>query len=214
MDWLNWISTTISSLAREGLRVTSIIVILAALLKVPWVQRLILRYMPRRFRQREHTRNTAILYEIRELRARMEEMAWDAGSKSGDVNGPQSTLLPLAGAPVVTTTSITRQTGTFQLRRSEIIMKAYLKKLGRTKFQALLVSLIVNLASAALFMTKTVDIDKVINQWMPIINMTVATVSTWVYIAVEGSVDKANATTTTTVITAPVEQRDVSGMGE
>lgn len=93
-------------------------------------------------------------------------------------------------------------------------MKAYLKKLGRTKFQALLVSLIVNLASAALFMTKTVDIDKVINQWMPIINMTVATVSTWVYIAVEGSVDKANATTTTTVITAPVEQRDVSGMGE
>lgn len=77
-------------------------------------------------------------------------------------------------------------------------MRDYLKKLGKTKFQALLVSLIVNLVSAVLFMTKTVDIDGVINNWMPIINMSVATVSTWVYIAVEGSIDKAGATNATT----------------
>lgn len=71
-------------------------------------------------------------------------------------------------------------------------MREYLKKLGRTKFQALLVSLVVNIASAVLFISGTIDIDGVINQWMPIINMTVATISTWVYIAVEGSIDKAN----------------------
>lgn len=71
-------------------------------------------------------------------------------------------------------------------------MRSYLKKLGRTKFQALLASLIVNIASAVLFLTGTLDIDGVINQWMPIINMTIGTISTWVYIAVEGSIDKAN----------------------
>jgi len=72
-------------------------------------------------------------------------------------------------------------------------MKEYLKKLGRTKFQALLVSLVVNIASAVLFLTGTIDIDSVINTWMPVINMTIGTISTWVYIAVEGSIDKANA---------------------
>lgn len=117
MDWLNWISTAISSVAREGLRVTSVIVILAALLKVPWVQRLILRYMPRRFRQREHTRNTAILYEIRELRARMEEMAWDAGSRIGNGATLPSTSRLSVGAPAVTTTFITPRTGIFRFQR-------------------------------------------------------------------------------------------------
>lgn len=71
-------------------------------------------------------------------------------------------------------------------------MKEYLKKLGRTKFQALLASLVVNIVSAVLFFTGTLDIDGRVNEWMPIINMTVASVSTWVYILVEGGIDKAN----------------------
>lgn len=71
-------------------------------------------------------------------------------------------------------------------------MKEYLKKLGRTKFQALLVSLIVNVASAVLFLTGTLEIDAQVDAWMPIINMTVGTISTWVYIIVEGGIDKAN----------------------
>jgi len=81
---------------------------------------------------------------------------------------------------------------TVNLLRRTKKMKTYLKKLGKTKFQALLVSLIVNIASAVLFMTGHLDIDNVVNTWMPIINMTVATISTWVYILVEGSIDKAN----------------------
>lgn len=71
-------------------------------------------------------------------------------------------------------------------------MRSYLKKLGRTKFQALLGSLVVNGVCAALFLTQTVDIDEVVNKWMPVINLTVGTISTWVYIIVEGSIDKAN----------------------
>ena len=70
-------------------------------------------------------------------------------------------------------------------------MKEYLKKLGRTKFQALLASLIVNGVSAYLFLSGTLDIDGQLNTWMPIINLTVGTISTWVYILVEGGIDKA-----------------------
>lgn len=70
-------------------------------------------------------------------------------------------------------------------------MKDYLKKLGRTKFQALLASLIVNGISAYLFLSGTLDIDGQLNTWMPIINLTVGTISTWVYILVEGGIDKA-----------------------
>jgi uncharacterized membrane protein len=143
MDWLNWISTVISSIAREGLRVTSVIVILAALLKVPWVQRLILRYMPRRFRQREHTRNTAILYEIRDLRARMEEMAWAAGSKSGVENGRQNTLLPLVGAPAPTTVYTTLQAEISQSKRSEMKMSQGILA-GKKKFLAFVIAVLIN----------------------------------------------------------------------
>ncbi|CAM4097021.1 hypothetical protein L1N85_10645 [Paenibacillus alkaliterrae] len=70
-------------------------------------------------------------------------------------------------------------------------MREYLKKLGRTKFQALLASLIVNGVSAYLFLSGTLDIDGQLNTWMPIINLTVGTISTWVYILVEGGIDKA-----------------------
>ena len=71
-------------------------------------------------------------------------------------------------------------------------MREYLKKLGRTKFQALLGSLVLNGVSAYLFLSGTLDIDGVLNTWMPIINLTVGTISTWVYIIVEGNIDKAN----------------------
>ncbi|OMF38767.1 hypothetical protein BK133_00760 [Paenibacillus sp. FSL H8-0548] len=71
------------------------------------------------------------------------------------------------------------------------IMKEYLKKLGKTKFQALLASLIVNGISAYLFLSGTLDIDGQLNTWMPVINLTVGTISTWVYIMVEGGIDKA-----------------------
>lgn len=70
-------------------------------------------------------------------------------------------------------------------------MKNYLKKLGSRKFQALLTSLIINGVSAYLFINGTVEIDSVVNDYMPIINTTVATISTWVYILVEGAVDKS-----------------------
>lgn len=68
-------------------------------------------------------------------------------------------------------------------------MKEYLKKLGSRKFQALLLSLIVNGVTAYFFFTGTLEIDAKVNDLMPMINIIVATISTWVYIFIEGKVD-------------------------
>jgi len=70
-------------------------------------------------------------------------------------------------------------------------MKNYLKKLGSRKFQSLLLSLIINAVSAYLFFSGTVEIDAVLDAYMPMINLIVGTVSTWLYIWVEGKIDAA-----------------------
>jgi hypothetical protein len=96
-------------------------------------------------------------------------------------SGPENPILPIP----------TSSKQSSKLYWGKMQMKEYLKKLGRTKFQALLASLIVNGISAYLFLSGTLDIDGMLNTWMPIINLTVGTISTWVYILVEGGIDKA-----------------------
>lgn len=71
-------------------------------------------------------------------------------------------------------------------------MKEYLRKLGSRKFQSLLLSLIINGVSAYLFFSGVVEIDAVLDAYMPMINLIVGTVSTWLYIWVEGRIDAAN----------------------
>ena len=72
-------------------------------------------------------------------------------------------------------------------------MKEYLKKLGSRKFQSLLGALAVNGLSFYLFVTGTVEIDDIVNRWMPTINLVAGTVTTIVYIVIEGLKDKAAA---------------------
>lgn len=69
-------------------------------------------------------------------------------------------------------------------------MKAYLKKLGKTKFQAFLIMTFTNIIMLILFLTKTIDIDGELNKWMPAINITAQMVVTWLYVWVEGGIDK------------------------
>ena len=71
-------------------------------------------------------------------------------------------------------------------------MKNYLRKLGSRKFQSLLLSLIINAVSAYLFFSGVVEIDAVLDAYMPMINLIVGTISTWLYIWVEGRIDAAN----------------------
>jgi len=71
-------------------------------------------------------------------------------------------------------------------------MKNYLRKLGSRKFQSLLLSLIINAVSAYLFFSGVVEIDAILDAYMPMINLIVGTISTWLYIWVEGRIDAAN----------------------
>lgn len=72
-------------------------------------------------------------------------------------------------------------------------MRSYLKKLGSRKFQTYLVFTICNIATAYLTWTEMVDVDTVIEGWMPMINGVAQLIAGAVYTWVEGKVDKANA---------------------
>ena len=72
-------------------------------------------------------------------------------------------------------------------------MREYLKKLGRTKFQAFLIMTFTNIATMILVFTGTIDIDDAVNKWLPAINITAQVIVTWLYVWVEGGIDKANA---------------------
>ncbi|MDG0791910.1 hypothetical protein OMP38_14415 [Cohnella ginsengisoli] len=127
MDLVSWALTTIGSLAKEGLRLATILFIIGNLLRIKLVQDYLLRHMPRRFRKLLSNGGTnsllqQILTEQRELRARVEVLVWDAGLRNGCEIGRQSTLLPLAGAPAPTTAYTTLQAEISPSKRSEMKM--------------------------------------------------------------------------------------------
>ena len=73
-------------------------------------------------------------------------------------------------------------------RRSK--MKAYLKKLGRTKFQAFLLVTIVNLIMLTGSVSGHIILEGDLGVWMPAINLVVQSIATTVYTMVEGSIDR------------------------
>lgn len=70
-------------------------------------------------------------------------------------------------------------------------MREYLRKLGSRKFQTYLVMTVTNITMLVGYMTNVGDVQEWVSEWMPAINITAQTVVTWLYIWVEGSVDKA-----------------------
>lgn len=73
-------------------------------------------------------------------------------------------------------------------------MKDYLKKLGRTKLQAVLLATIMNIALLIGYLLNVQDIQDKVDAWMPMANMVIQTVLTILYVWVEGSIDKAKVT--------------------
>lgn len=70
-------------------------------------------------------------------------------------------------------------------------MREYLRKLGRTKFQAFIIITVTNVLMLAGYIANVADIQEIANGWMPAINLGAQMVSTIVYQLVEGSIDKA-----------------------
>lgn len=71
-------------------------------------------------------------------------------------------------------------------------VRAYLKKLGKTKFQTYLLTTILNLLTLYLTWSGAVDIDSKVQGYMPVITIVVQLIATGVYQLVEGGVDKAS----------------------
>lgn len=72
-------------------------------------------------------------------------------------------------------------------------MREYLKKLSRTKLQAFILATIMNLALLIGYIMDVQDIQSKVDEWMPMANMGVQTILTFIYIWVEGKVDVAKA---------------------
>lgn len=69
-------------------------------------------------------------------------------------------------------------------------MKEYLKKLGKTKFQAYILVTIINIATFILYLRGDLQADAQINAWMPLINLVAQMVATTIYQHIEGSIDR------------------------
>lgn len=74
--------------------------------------------------------------------------------------------------------------------RGKQSMKDYLKKLGKTKFQAYMLVTIVNLVTLIAYLSGNLNIDDQLNQYMPVFNLVVQTLATFIYQWVEGSIDR------------------------
>lgn len=69
-------------------------------------------------------------------------------------------------------------------------MKEYLKKLGKTKFQAYILVTIINIATFILYLRGDLQADAQVNAWMPLINLAAQMIATTIYQHIEGSIDR------------------------
>jgi formiminotetrahydrofolate cyclodeaminase len=69
-------------------------------------------------------------------------------------------------------------------------MKDYLKKLGKTKFQAYLLVTLINAITFFLYLKGYVQTDDQVEKLMPAVNLIVQMLATFVYQWIEGSIDR------------------------
>lgn len=140
---------------------------------------------------KEYVSNQIIIMENQRLM--MEHM----GVKGCVVNNDLSTntekrLLKSsqAGKSSVQPAGVFIQKGLIIISRGNSTMRAYLKKLSKTKLQAYLLATVMNIALLVGYVMDVQDIQSKVESWMPMVNMTVQTVLTLIYVWVEGSIDK------------------------
>jgi hypothetical protein len=192
----DWIIDSLNAVWRHGWSLTALGTAIFALLKQRKVKAQLRRLIPWLFADdsdiRQYVQNQQRIESKIDALLEREGIVWQSASSNGTTGKVSTRRIGFTSSSAVK--SVVRgvvRSIIYLISKGWITMKEYLKKLGRTKFQALLASLIVNIASAVLFMNGTIDIDPEINRWMPVINISVTAISTWVYIFVEGGIDKA-----------------------
>jgi hypothetical protein len=194
----DWIVESLNAVWRHGWSLTALGTAIFALLKQRKVKAQLRKLIPWLFADdsdiRQYVQNQQRIESKIDALLEKEGIVWQSASSNGTTGKVSTRRIGFTSSSVVK--SVVRGVVRYiiyLILKGRMTMKEYLKKLGRTKFQAFLASLIVNIASAVLFMNGTIDIDTEINRWMPVINLTITAISTWVYIVVEGGIDKAKA---------------------
>lgn len=185
------------TIAKHGLSLSALGTAIFVLLKQRKVKRALRKRLPWLLKDdadvmNYEARQIRIENDVRAIKEHLGVREWDAEKKDSLPVGAKVSLISrwvdmcrVTSANV----SMVKESTTYFHRRDKT-MKAYLKKLTRTKLQAYLLATIMNIALLVGYVMDVQDIQSKVDAWMPMANMTVQTVLTLIYVWVEGSIDK------------------------
>lgn len=194
-DYLQWIVDTINAALKHGWSITTFLVALTALLRVRKVKRKLKKLIPMLgdddSEVKEYVSNQVRIESKLDALLEKEGITWHAEKITSSQNMVRSlSISSWVEKSFVHRVGVFIQKGLTIISRGNRKMKAYLKKLSRTKLQAYLLATIMNIALLVGYVMDIQDIQSKVEAWMPMANMTVQTVLTLIYVWVEGSIDK------------------------
>lgn len=195
MTWWDFILDTIHTLLKNGITVSSAVAVLVLLLKNRKLKRYINNHLPARLRDRQEDDIAAIRRDVTAIKQHLGveecQTAVTSVTTKGcfpEIRGRYSIFSWVVS---ITARFASRSTSsTMKNTRRKKRMKNYLKKLGRTKFQAYLLTTVVNLGTLFGMWLGIVDIGSQIEAYMPAITIVVQLLATGIYQFVEGAIDK------------------------
>lgn len=170
---------------KYGLSLTTVLLVLGAMFKNKRFRRWMNPHLPPLLRDEDDLQE--IKKDLKLIKAHL-GVSISAGSsvtmKPAAMSGK---LWPRSSWAV---SSIVGSANKFIISRRVKKMKEYLKKLGRTKFQAFLLTTIANVLLFIGYMTGNIQIEGQLSEWMPAVNLIVQLIVSGVYMWVEGSIDR------------------------
>lgn len=184
---LDYLIQSIQHLIKYGLNASAIALIAVGLFRLKPVRRWMNPYLPPLLRDED---------DMRRIEAKIDLLLGERGLTCADSliattksSPPKSGKWSIWRWRASTTAPIAGHNTNSFMEASR--MKTYLRKLGSRKFQSFLIITITNIAMLIGYILNVQDIQDKVNEWMPAINLVTQTISTLVYIAVEGKVDAA-----------------------
>lgn len=121
-------------------------------------------------------------------------LSWDAAKNVSLINTEKNSLISSwAGRLYALTVGVFIQKGLTTISRGNRTMKEYLKKLGRTKFQAFLIATFTNVSLIIGYVLDVSDVQSKVSAWAPLYLAGAQLIAGIVYQLIEGSRDKAVA---------------------
>jgi uncharacterized membrane protein YeiB len=180
---------------KNGLTLSALGTALYVLLKQRKVKKRLRKFVPWILEDdneiKEYVQNQKIIMEQLNLLLQERGIPWNAerfGTKVYQANGKTSSTSPWVAFFYAHFAGLRMK---FNTKRGMKTMKEYLKKLGRTKFQAFLITTITNIIVLMGVLLGNFNVEADIAAWAPIISLAVQLLAGAVYMWVEGKIDQA-----------------------